>query len=163
MFVNTCSMKRKENMKFWQKILKIWFCSIFKKFIKKFKQHSINIKYYTAHPHDLVHIPAKFRENTAMRFWVIVRKLNVTDRQTDGQTDGRGGVAISPVPGPTAPAGDNKKIPWRLKHKECVKTKLYGLDRFPLSLSAFLTWFNHLNQLQTFLPFWNYQFGCKSK
>ena len=32
-----------------------------------------------------------------------MRKLNVTDRQTDGQTDGRmGGVAISPVPGPTA-------------------------------------------------------------
>ena len=30
-----------------------------------------------------------------------MRKLNVTD----GQTDGRGGVAISPVPGPT---GDNK-------------------------------------------------------
>ena len=28
----------------------------------------------------------------------------------DGQTDGRGGgVAISPVPGPTAPAGDNKQ------------------------------------------------------
>ena len=34
----------------------------------KFKQHSINIKNYTAHPHDLVHVPAKFRENTAMRF-----------------------------------------------------------------------------------------------
>ena len=30
-----------------------------------------------------------------------------TDRQTDGRT---GGVAISPVPGPTAPAGDNKGI-----------------------------------------------------
>ena len=25
-------------------------------------------KNYTAHPHDLVHVPAKFRENTAMRF-----------------------------------------------------------------------------------------------
>ena len=42
-----------------------------------------------------------------------MRKLNVTDRQTDGRTDGRmggggGGVAISPVPGPTGPAGDNK-------------------------------------------------------
>ena len=34
-----------------------------------------------------------------------MRKLNVTDRRTDGRT---GGVAISPVPGPTAPAGDNK-------------------------------------------------------
>ena len=75
---------------------------------KKFKQHSINIKNYTAHPHHLVHVPAKFRENTAMRFWVTVRKLNVTDGQTDRRTDGRTeGVAISPVPGPTAPAGDN--------------------------------------------------------
>ena len=27
---------------------------------KKFKQHSINIKNYTAHPHHLVHVPAKF-------------------------------------------------------------------------------------------------------
>ena len=52
---------------------------------KKFKQHSINIKNYTAHPHDMVHVPAKFRENTSMRFWVTVRKLNVTDRQTDGR------------------------------------------------------------------------------
>ena len=50
---------------------------------KKFKQ----FKNYTAHPHHLVHVPAKFRENTAMRFWVTVRKLNVTDGQTDGQTD----------------------------------------------------------------------------
>ena len=51
----------------------------------KFKQHSIYIKNYTAHPHDLVHIPVKFRENTAMRFWVTVRKLNVTARRTDGR------------------------------------------------------------------------------
>ena len=32
-----------------------------------------------------------------MLFRVTVRKLNVTDGQTDGRTDG--GVAISPVPG----------------------------------------------------------------
>ena len=44
-----------------------------KKIHKKFKQHSINIKNYTAHPHDLVHIPAKFRENTSMPFWVTVQ------------------------------------------------------------------------------------------
>ena len=38
-----------------------------------------------------------------------MRKLNVTDGRTDRQTDGRtGGVAISPVPGPTAPAGDKR-------------------------------------------------------
>ena len=69
---------------------KIWNFIFFniKKIHKKFKQHSINIKNYTAHPHDLVHVPAKFRENTAMRFWVTVRKLKVTDGQTDGQTDG---------------------------------------------------------------------------
>ena len=36
-----------------------------------------------------------------------MRKLNVTDGRTDRQT---GGVAISPVPGPTAPAGDKKDI-----------------------------------------------------
>ena len=46
-------------------------------------------------PHDMVHVPAKFRENTAMRFLVTVRKLNVTE----GQTGGGGGVPISPVPG----------------------------------------------------------------
>ena len=34
-----------------------------------------------------------------------MRKLNMMDGQTDRQRDG--GVAISPVPGPTAPAGDN--------------------------------------------------------
>ena len=34
-------------------------------------------KNYTTHPHDMVHIPAKFRENTAMRFRVTVRKQNV--------------------------------------------------------------------------------------
>ena len=39
-----------------------------KKNHKKFKQHPSNIKNYTAHPHDMVHVPAKFRENAAMRF-----------------------------------------------------------------------------------------------
>ena len=33
----------------------------------------------------MVHVPAKFRENTSMRFSVTVRKLNVTDRRTDGR------------------------------------------------------------------------------
>ena len=79
------------------------------------QQHSINIKNYTAHPHDLVHVPAKFRENASMRFRVTVRKLNVTDGQTDGQTDGRtdrrtdrqrqtdGGRCNISRPGPSAP------------------------------------------------------------
>ena len=83
-------MKREEKIEILKKIiyLFIWnvFISIFKKIHKKFKQHSINIKNYTAHPHDMVHIPAKFGENTSMHFLVTVRKLNVTDRQTDGQT-----------------------------------------------------------------------------
>ena len=77
---------------------------------KKFKQHSINTKNYTAHPHDLVHVPAKFRENTAMRFWVTVQKLNVTDRQTDRRTDvrtdGRGALQYLPSRASGA-AGDN--------------------------------------------------------
>ena len=88
-------MKREENMKFWRNII---FVSIFKKFI----QNSNNIpsisKTIQHTPHYLVHVPAKFRENTAMRFWVTVwQTARQTDRLTDGQTDG--GVAISPVPG----------------------------------------------------------------
>ena len=82
-------MKREENMIFFLNFIL---------FNIKFKQHSINIKNYTAHAHDLVHVPAKFRENTAMRFWVTVRKLNVTDRQTDG-----GGGALQYLLSP----GDN--------------------------------------------------------
>ena len=80
-----------------------------KKIHKKFKQHSINIKNYTAHPHDLVHVPAKFRENTSMYFWVTVRKLNMTDGRTDRRTDGRGALQYLPsrasgaAPGPPAP------------------------------------------------------------
>ena len=55
----------------------------------------------------MVHVPAKFRENTLMRFRVTVRKLNVTDGSMDVRTDGGGGgggggVVISPVPGPSA-------------------------------------------------------------
>ena len=116
-------MKLEENMKFWRKkILKILIFSIFNKFIKKFKQHSINIKNYTAHPHDLVHVSAKFRENTAMRFWVTVRKLNVTDRQTDGwtdrQTDGRGALQYLPSRAFGAAGDNNVNEPIRciLKH-----------------------------------------------
>ena len=39
----------------------------------------------------MVHVPAKFRENTSMRFRVTVQKLNVTDGRTDKQADGGGG------------------------------------------------------------------------
>ena len=54
----------------------------------------------------MVHIPAKFRENTSMRFRVTVRKLNVTDRWTDRRTDG-GRCNISRPRAYSAP-GDNK-------------------------------------------------------
>ena len=47
----------------------------------------------------MVHVPAKFPENTAMPFWVTVRKLNVTDRQTE--RGGEGGFNISCL-GPSA-------------------------------------------------------------
>ena len=89
-------IKHQENMKY----LKIN-CSIH--VFKIFKQNSINIKNYTAHPHDMVHVPAKFRENTSMRFRVSAKtkRDRRTDGQTDRQTDGRmGGVAIFPVQGP---------------------------------------------------------------
>ena len=67
---------------------------------KKFKQHSINIKNYTAHPHDMVHIPEKFWENISMRFQVAVRKLNVTD--------GRMGVLLYLPSRASGTAGDKK-------------------------------------------------------
>ena len=46
----------------------------------------------------MMHVPAKFRENTSMRFRVTVRKLNVTDRQTDRWMDGRGALQYLPYP-----------------------------------------------------------------
>ena len=49
----------------------------------KIFKNSINVKNYTAHGHDIVHIPAKFRENTAMRLRVSAKT------KRDGQTDGR--------------------------------------------------------------------------
>ena len=70
---------------------------------KKFKERSINIKNYTAHPHDMVHIPAKFWENISMRFRVTVRKLNVTD----GQGGGRCYISRH---GPSAPRDNTSNI-----------------------------------------------------
>ena len=101
-------MKREENLKYWKQIFFFFFFQ-YLKIHKKFKQHSINIKNYTAHSHDMVHIPAKFQENTSMRFWATVRKLNVTDRQTDRQTDGRGALQYLPSRAFGA-VGDNKNL-----------------------------------------------------
>ena len=44
----------------------------------------------------MVHVPAKFAENTSMRFLSNSAKTK-RDGQTDRQTDRQGGVAISPV------------------------------------------------------------------
>ena len=52
----------------------------------------------------MVHVPAKFQENTAMHFRVTVRKLNVTD----GQTDRRTGVFQYFLSRAFGAAGDNK-------------------------------------------------------
>ena len=98
------------------KFLNFFFFNILK-IHKKFK-HSINIKNYTAHPHDLVHVPAKFRENTAMRFRVTVRKLNVTDRQTDGGGGG-GGLQYLPSPG----LRRRREIKTRSEHRNYVMKK----------------------------------------
>ena len=50
----------------------------------KFQTTSHQYQNYTAHPYYMVHVPGRFRENTAVRLRVTVRKRNVTDRQTDG-------------------------------------------------------------------------------
>ena len=49
-------------------------------------------KLYNTPPYDMVHVLTKFRENTSMRFRVTVRKINVMNRRTDRQTDGRTGA-----------------------------------------------------------------------
>ena len=55
----------------------------------------------------MVHVPSKFWENRAMRFWVTVWKLNITDIRTDGRTDGWGAFQYPPSRAFGA-AGDNK-------------------------------------------------------
>ena len=72
--------------------------TMFQNFINKIKQHPINIKNYTAHPHNMVHVPAKFWEYTAMCVRVTVQKLNMTDSGRTGRGGG-GGLSISPDPG----------------------------------------------------------------
>ena len=56
-----------------------------------FKQHPINLKNFSAHPHDIVHASAKFWEKyTAMHLRVSAKT------KRDGQT---GSVSISPISG----------------------------------------------------------------
>ena len=51
---------------------------------KKTTSHQYQKLYST--PRDMVHVPAKFRENTAMSCQVTVQKLSETDRQMDRRT-----------------------------------------------------------------------------
>ena len=86
------SIQRKENMKYWRIFFSLNNIASISK--TTFLQYQ---KLYSTPPwHGAC--TCKVRENTSMRFWVTVRKLNVMDRQTYGRT---GGVAISPVPGQT--------------------------------------------------------------
>ena len=84
-------MKREENMKYCKQIiLKLYFFQYLKNSnnipsISKTIQHT---------PHDLVHVPAKFQENTSMHFGVSAKI------KRDGWTDGRtGALQYLPSPG----------------------------------------------------------------
>ena len=80
----------------------------------------------------MVHVPAKFRENTSMRFWVTVQKLNVTDRRTQG-------VAISPIPG-LRRGGRNKLLSkfenWKIMWWNVPAPKLWCKIYFKMFLSS---------------------------
>ena len=72
-------------MKYWQtNIFKFYFFP--KKIHKKFKQHSIDINNYTAHPHEIVKYLQSFQK--------------IVQNTSDGRTDG-GHYNIS-RPGPSA-------------------------------------------------------------
>ena len=59
-------MKSEENMKWEKKNLNTFL--FWQKIHNKFKQHPINIKkLYSTPPHNMVHVPAMFRENTALQ------------------------------------------------------------------------------------------------
>ena len=68
--------------------------------IKKFIKIPSISKTIQHHPHDMVHVPAKFWENTSMRFSYSAKtkRDGQTDGQMDGQTDG-GALQYLPVPG----------------------------------------------------------------
>ena len=70
------------------------------------------MKNYTAHPHDMVHVPAKFREITTKAFLSYSAKTKRdgrTDRQTDRRTDRRGALQYLPSRAFGA-GGDNKNL-----------------------------------------------------
>ena len=87
------SIKREENMKYWKtKFLEFYFFQ----YLKNSNIPSISKTIQHTPMTWCMYVPAKFRENTSMCFRVPVRKLNVTDGQTD-----RGHCNIS-RPGPLA-------------------------------------------------------------
>ena len=106
-------MKREENMKFWRIF---FFKFYFFKYLKKFIKNSNNIPSISK---TIQHTPITWCTylQSFEKIQQCVFELQCETWRTDGRTDGRtdrqtdrrtGGVAISPVPGPTAPAGDNK-------------------------------------------------------
>ena len=110
------SIKREENMKYWKQILKMLCFSIFKKIIK----NSNNIPSISK---TTQHIPmtwCTYLQSFEKILWhQCVFELQCenwtwwTDRRTDRQTDG-GGVAISPVPRPTARREIKTDVPYKL-------------------------------------------------
>ena len=73
-----------------------------------------------------MHVPAKFRENTALRFWVTVRKLNVTDRRTDG----RGALQYLPSRAFGA-AGDKNNCQFFIYGPQYTKICIFGYSGGP--------------------------------
>ena len=71
---------------------------------KKFKQHPINIKHYTAHPHDMP-CTCKVSRKYSDTFWSYSAKTK-SDGQTDRWTNG-GHCNIS-HPGPSSVVGGKK-------------------------------------------------------
>ena len=78
----------------------------------------------------MVHVPAKLRENTSMRFWVTVWELNVTDRQTDGQTETHrqtdGGHCNISRPGPSAPQEIKTQCQFFIYGPQYTKMCIFG-------------------------------------
>ena len=77
LFFNVENSIKREMRKNWFPKKKLFFCnvgnfnlffSIFKKFIKNSNNIPSISKTIQHNPHDMVHVPAKFRENTSMRF-----------------------------------------------------------------------------------------------
>ena len=105
------SMKREENMKYWKKKI-ILFFSIFKKFIKNSNNIPSISKTMQQHTPMTWCTYLQSSEKIYQCVFELVWKLNVTDRQTDGQTDRRGALQYLPSRAFGA-AGDKKETQWK--------------------------------------------------